>query len=158
MNIRDQYKVAVFTFIICFVGIGIGRYIYGPILPQMIRKHWFSQSDASYINAATFVGSVVGALIFPYIEKYMNNKLNLLLIFAFIASLGVLGCSFNFGFQWQSFSRFITGLMTGALMVGIPSITLPMFDKNKKSFFTCFIFRFISDANSMGFILQGLFT
>ncbi|GAA3822415.1 YbfB/YjiJ family MFS transporter [Streptomyces chiangmaiensis] len=48
-----------------FVGSGLARFAYTPLLPELINAHWFSPSAVAYLGAANLAGCLVGALVAP---------------------------------------------------------------------------------------------
>ncbi|BBN55742.1 hypothetical protein TRE132_38670 [Pseudomonas chlororaphis subsp. aurantiaca] len=45
------------------VSIGLARFAYTPLIPQLIQAHWFVQADVVYLGAANLAGYLIGALI-----------------------------------------------------------------------------------------------
>src|SRR5262249_33019667 len=43
------------------VGIGLSRFAYTPLLPELIAAHWFAPSQAAYLGAANLAGYLAGA-------------------------------------------------------------------------------------------------
>ena len=43
------------------IGIGLSRFAFTPLLPELIAEHWFPASSAAYLGAANLAGYLAGA-------------------------------------------------------------------------------------------------
>lgn len=108
-----------------FVGNGIGRFAYIALMPALIQAGWFSQSEASYLGAATLAGYLFGAPISDILVR--RYQASTLLRGAMLAcSLSYLACAFmDAGMLWYYFWRTVAGFGGAVLMVLAAPTVLP---------------------------------
>ncbi len=107
-----------------FVGIGLSRFAYSPLIPVLIEENWFTPAQAGYLGAANLAGYLLGALVGQRVAVKWNaeNVLRgsmLLATAAFFAS----ACPLSFG--WFFVWRLASGLAGGTLMVLATPTVLP---------------------------------
>ncbi|OOF21563.1 MFS transporter [Salinivibrio sp. IB872] len=106
-----------------FVGIGVARFAYTPIIPALVEANWFTATEAAYLGAANLLGYLGGAIgAHTLSERY---KLRYVLGGAYIAvALNFFLCLSPIGFVWFFIWRFVSGFAGATLMVVGPSLAL----------------------------------
>ncbi len=99
-----------------FIGIGLARFGYTPLLPAIIEADWFSPGQAAYLGAANFAGYLVGASIAWRIPVPLSPRATLRILLAATA-LSFAASSTPLSFEWMVFWRFLPGLTGGWIMV-----------------------------------------
>ncbi|ODC02924.1 MFS transporter [Terasakiispira papahanaumokuakeensis] len=106
-----------------FVGIGLARFAYTPMIPALVDAHWFTASQAAYLGAANLLGYLGGAVgAHTLSERYKHRHV---LGGAYIAvALSFFLCLSPTSFMWFFVWRFVSGFAGATLMVVGPSLAL----------------------------------
>lgn len=122
-----------------FVGIGLSRFAYAPLLPAMIAAHWFTPSEAGYLGAANLAGYFCGALLVRRLPRDAEpgNVVRGMLI---LTASTFLACAFPLSFLWYFTWRFASGLAGGVLMVLVAPLVLDRFAATRKGYASGIVF------------------
>jgi predicted MFS family arabinose efflux permease len=121
------------------VGIGLSRFAYTPLLPELIAAHWFVPSQAAYLGAANLAGYLAGA----FFEQCMSQSRSA--AFVLRASMGAataafIASAFPLSFAWFFFWRFLSGFLGGVLMVLVAPTVLPHIAPSRRALASGVIF------------------
>ncbi|RAI44522.1 YbfB/YjiJ family MFS transporter [Rhodoplanes roseus] len=97
-----------------FVGIGLARFAYTPLLPAVIAAGWFGPDEAAYLGAANLGGYLLGAIGGRRLAPRASRTAPILML---ITALTFVACAVPLPFAWFVGWRFVSGLTGGALMV-----------------------------------------
>lgn len=105
-----------------FVGLGLGRFAYTPLLPALVTAGWFAPGEAAGLGAANLITYLLGAMVARSLGRVV--PLPALMrgsMLATAASLVV--CGFRPGLGLFGLMRALAGVTGGVLMVlGPPSL------------------------------------
>lgn len=107
-----------------FVGIGLARFAYTPLVPELINAHWFSPSAVAYLGAANLAGYLAGALSARWVGRRLGDRRALRWMMA-LATLALLACSVPVSVPWFFLWRLASGLAGGVIMVRVAGAVLP---------------------------------
>ncbi|NVO18039.1 MAG: YbfB/YjiJ family MFS transporter, partial [Rhodoplanes sp.] len=97
-----------------FVGVGLARFAYTPLLPAVVAAGWFGPDQAAYLGAANLGGYLLGAIGGRRLAHRTATAAPVLML---ITAATFLACAVPLPFAWFVFWRFVSGLTGGALMV-----------------------------------------
>lgn len=103
------------------VAMGIGRFVYTPILPGMMEELHLTPADAGWIASANYLGYLIGALAAAGGWAHGRERL---LMFASLAASAVLAALMGLNETMAAFLaiRFLAGLASAFVMVFMSSI------------------------------------
>lgn len=106
-----------------FVGMGLGRFSYTPLIPALIDGGALSAAEAGYVAAFNLAGYLAGALAAPRFRARWGETPTLRA--ALVVSLASLAASVApWGFGWLAFWRFLIGGAVAVMMIyGIAIVT-----------------------------------
>ncbi len=106
------------------IGIGLSRFAYTALLPELIVAHWFAPSLAAYLGAANLAGYLAGALVAQPIASRMS-VVGVLRAMMLLGSAAFFACASPVSFSWLFLWRFASGVSGGVLMVLVAPTVLP---------------------------------
>ncbi|MDF2182863.1 YbfB/YjiJ family MFS transporter [Neptuniibacter sp. CAU 1671] len=132
-------------------GIGVARFAYTPLLPELIQAGWFGDSQAVYLGAANLLGYLIGALSAHRLSEQL--PLRALLGICFIAiAMSFMLCAAPASFAWFFVWRLIAGACGAILMVVGPATVLTRTPQERRAVVGAFVFTGIG----LGALLSAL--
>ena len=107
-----------------FVGIGLSRFAYTPLVPALILQHWFTASQAAYLGAANLAGYLAGAAFGQRLAAGRSTAWALR-VPMLLAAVSFAACAMRPAFAWFLVARFVAGAVGGGLMVLAAPSVLP---------------------------------
>lgn len=106
-----------------FVGIGLGRFSFTPLIPLLVAENVATSAQAAYAAAAMMVGYTVGAIGAAPLARRLGSAPMLRVALAGTA-LALLAEAFPIGIAGHGLARFVTGVLGAVLMVLGPALAL----------------------------------
>lgn len=116
-------------FALVFVGLGLARFGYPPLIPVMVSHGAVTPAGAGYLAAANFAGYLAGAVVADPASRRSGPRPAM--VAALVAALlSFLACALDVGgdagLAWLGAWRFVAGVSGGVLMVLAPPVLLPL--------------------------------
>ncbi len=77
---RFSFSTALFGMLVLTLGMGLGRFLYTPMLPVMMAEGAFSFSQLSWIASGNYAGYLAGSLLFSFGAFHQPSRLRPLLL------------------------------------------------------------------------------
>ncbi|QUS42390.1 YbfB/YjiJ family MFS transporter [Tardiphaga alba] len=107
-----------------FVGIGLARFAYTPLVPALIAAKWFAASDVIYFGAINLVAYFIGAAAArPLAARF--GAVPVLRASMVSVVVACLACAVPLSFTWYLVWRIVPGIAGGLIMVLAASTILP---------------------------------
>ncbi len=119
--------------------IGLARFAYAPLLPELVAAHWFDPAQAAYLGAANLAGYLAGALAGQRAGERIAPALVLRAMLA-AATAAFFACAFPLSFLWFFIWRFLPGFCGGVLMVLVAPTVLPYVPPSRRGLASGVIF------------------
>lgn len=103
-----------------FIGMGLGRFSYAPMIPALIERGALSPADAGYVGAGNLAGYLFGVLFQPTLRARLGERgaLRACLAAAFLClAASALPLDAAWLFPWLAFWRGLAGIAVGVIMV-----------------------------------------
>ncbi|WP_229429106.1 YbfB/YjiJ family MFS transporter [Massilia sp. ST3] len=107
------------------VAIGLARFAYTPLIPELIKAGWFAPGDVVWLGAANFAGYFAGALLGRRMGARWGHRAMLRAMMA-AAALSFAACAAPLSLSWFFAWRFVSGFAGAVVMVLVAQTVLPM--------------------------------
>lgn len=106
-----------------FMGLGLARFAYTPLIPLLVQAGWFSETRAVYLGEAILLGYLLGALLAHRLTQWWGPRVVVAVSLVAIVLSFVL-CSWACSFAWFFAWRLIAGFAGATLIVVVPSMVV----------------------------------
>jgi len=132
MVIKQDIPALLVGIMSTMVGVGLARFAYTPLLPELISQNWFSASQAVYLGAANLLGYFLGAIAAHQISERVHLRLLMnVSFFAVVASF--IGCALPLGIESFFTWRLIAGVAGAILMVVGPASVIALIPVDRRA-------------------------
>ena len=109
-------SVLIFAISAMFLGLGLGRFAFSPLIPELVGQGWLDVGAAQAIGAANLVGYFAGAISAKLSLRLISER-RLCILAAALVVLSYGMFLLPFGMAWFWIARFLAGAGGAILMV-----------------------------------------
>lgn len=121
------------------IGIGLGRFAYAALLPEIVEAGWFTDTQAAYLGAANLLGYFLGAVTASRAAaRFGPSAVVRVSVIAVLLSFAL--CAVPTPFAWFLAWRLLAGVGGAALMVVAPSAVLAGLPEDERKTGASFVF------------------
>lgn len=115
---RFSFSTALFGMLVLTLGMGLGRFLYTPMLPVMLAEGEFSFSELSWIASGNYAGYLAGSLLFSFGAFHLPSRLRpFLLASALATGLLILAMAWLPPFFLVFIIRFLAGVASAGMLI-----------------------------------------
>lgn len=119
-HVADHYsfRTAFFGMMVLTLGMGIGRFLYTPMLPVMLAEGGFTFSELSWIASINYAGYLVGSLLFSFGFLHLPTRLRpMLMSSAVVTGLLILAMAYLSQPAIVMLVRFVAGVASAGMLI-----------------------------------------
>lgn len=119
-HIADRYSLstALFGMMVLALGMGIGRFLYTPMLPVLLAEGRFTFSELSWIASVNYAGYLVGSLLFSFGLFHLPGRLRPMLLSSAVATGGLILAMALFSNPMAvMLVRFLAGVASAGMLI-----------------------------------------
>ncbi|HHE5698763.1 TPA: MFS transporter [Citrobacter amalonaticus] len=119
-HIADRYSLstALFGMMVLALGMGIGRFLYTPMLPVLLAEGRFTFSELSWVASVNYAGYLVGSLLFSFGLFHQPGRLRPMLLSSAVATGGlILAMALFSGPVVVMLVRFLAGVASAGMLI-----------------------------------------
>ena len=120
---RDELPLFLTGFLATLSGVGMARFAYTALMPQMVHAGWFTGEQVAYLGAANLLGYLIGALCAATAADRFGAVRVLVVCWVAVA-LSFAGCALPMPMPVFFVWRLVSGIAGATLMVLGPSIAM----------------------------------
>ena len=123
MIARKELPLLLTGFMATLSGVGLARFAYTALMPQMVHAGWFSGEQVAYLGAANLLGYLIGALAAAPLAERLG-AVRVLVLCWIAVMLSFAGCSLPQPMALFFVWRLLSGIAGATLMVLGPSVAM----------------------------------
>ncbi len=120
---RNELPLFLTGFLATLSGVGLARFAYTALMPQMVLAGWFTGEQVAYLGAANLLGYLIGALAAAPLAERLG-AVRVLQGCWIAVTLSFLGCSMAQPMAVFFVWRLVSGIAGATLMVLGPSVAM----------------------------------
>ncbi|HEM6832636.1 MFS transporter [Citrobacter koseri] len=115
---RHAISTALFGLMVLTLGMGIGRFLYTPMLPVLLSEGQFTFAVLSWIASANYAGYLAGSLLFSFGAFHLPSRLRPMLLTSAVATGGlILAMAIFTQPAIVMLIRFLAGVASAGMMI-----------------------------------------
>ncbi|WP_336219546.1 MFS transporter [Citrobacter amalonaticus] len=115
---RYSFSTALFGMMVLTLGMGIGRFLYTPMLPVLLAEGRFTFTQLSWIASVNYAGYLVGSLLFSFGLFHLPGRLRPMLLSAAVATGAlILAMALFSGPAMIMLVRFLAGIASAGMLI-----------------------------------------